>query len=164
MGIIIQQGDITNISTEAIVNPANSFGFMGGGVAGALKRAGGSDIEQEAIQQAPIPVGAAVATTAGSLNASYVIHAPTMHRPAMRIGSDNVKKATHAALKLAQKMGIKRIALPGMGTGVGRVLVNDAAQEIITVAQEFADHFDEILLIDRNSAMIAAFHRFLSQD
>ncbi|MEA3458041.1 MAG: macro domain-containing protein, partial [Candidatus Thermoplasmatota archaeon] len=84
MGIITKQGDITQIDCDAIINPANSFGYMGGGVAGAIKRVGGKEIESEAVNKAPIVVGKAIATTAGDLPYEYVIHAPTMKRPAMR--------------------------------------------------------------------------------
>ena len=67
MAIIIEKGDLTQVKCDVIVNPANSSGYMGGGVAGAIKRAGGSIIEKQAIAQAPIPVGEAVITTGGNL-------------------------------------------------------------------------------------------------
>ena len=67
MGIIVQKGDLTQIRCDAIVNPANSFGYMGGGVAGAIKRVGGIEIERDAVSKAPIPVGKAIVTTAGVL-------------------------------------------------------------------------------------------------
>ena len=104
---------------------------MGGGVAGAIKRAGGSEIE-EAIQRAPISVGEAVATTAGRLRARYVIHAPTMSQPAMSTDTMNVEKATTAALGVAKQLGLSSAAIPGMGTGVGGVPVEDAARLILS--------------------------------
>ena len=164
MSIRIVKGDITQISADAIVNPANSLGYMGGGVAGALKRVGGTTIEKEALSKAPIPVGSAIATTAGNLAATYVIHAPTMQRPAMRISADNVKKATRAAFTVAQHLGVNNIAIPGMGTGVGGVSSHDAAQVIVNIAKEFTDVFQEIILIDRNDEMIEAFHHFLTDN
>ena len=90
MSIVVKRGDITQLSCDAIVNPANSFGYMGGGVAGAIKRIGGNEIEREAVSKAPIRVGSAIATTAGTLPCKYVIHAPTMKQPAMRINVNNV--------------------------------------------------------------------------
>jgi len=90
MSIVVKRGDLTQIPCDAIVNPANSFGYMGGGVAGAIKRIGGVEIENEAIAKAPIPVGTAVETTAENLPCTFVIHAPTMEQPAMRIGVKNV--------------------------------------------------------------------------
>ena len=107
MSIIVQKGDLTKIPCDAIVNPANSYGYMGGGVAGAIKRTGGVEIENEAISKAPIPVGKAIITVAGRLPCSFVIHAPTMEQPAMRIGIDNVKDATRAALELGIELKLK---------------------------------------------------------
>lgn len=159
MSIFIQKGDITTISCDAIVNPANSYGYMGGGVAGAIKRVGGKVIEHEAIRQAPIPIGSAVATTSGSLNCRYVIHAPTMQRPAMKIDVKNVEKATKAALELGVKLQIKSIVIPGMGTGVGGVSYEDAATAMLSVIKKYASKFEKIILIDRNDEMIAAFNQ-----
>ena len=77
-----EKGDLTQTKADALVNPANSRGEMGGGVAGALKKVGGERVEKDAIAAAPIKVGKAVATSAGSLKARFVIHAPTMTLPA----------------------------------------------------------------------------------
>lgn len=161
MSIVVKRGDITQLSCDAIVNPANSFGYMGGGVAGAIKRIGGNEIEREAVSKAPIRVGSAIATTAGTLPCKYVIHAPTMKHPAMRINVNNVKQATRAALKLGVELNLKTIAIPGMGTGVGRVPVEDAAEAIVTIAKEFKDKFEKIILIDRNKDMVESFDRYL---
>jgi len=154
MSIVVKRGDLTQISCGAIVNPANSFGYMGGGVAGAIKRIGGIEIEKEAVSKAPIPVGTAVETTAGNLPCKYVIHAPTMKQPAMRIDKENVKLATKAALELGVELNLKSIAIPGMGTGVGRVPVEDAAKAIAGIAKEFENKFERIILIDRNEKMV----------
>ncbi|UCF49012.1 MAG: macro domain-containing protein [Thermoplasmatales archaeon] len=161
MTIIIEEGDLTKISCDAIVNPANSYGYMGGGVAGAIKRVGGNEIEKEAISKSPIDVGKAVATTSGSLPCRFVIHAPTMKRPAMRIDVENVKLATKAALDKGIKLNIKSIAIPGMGTGVGGVPVEKAAEAITKLAKQFEDRFEKIILIDRNQDMIESFKKFL---
>jgi len=163
MTIIVKKGDITKISCDAIVNPANSFGYMGGGVAGAIKRVGGDEIEKEAIAQAPIFVGSAVATTAGALPCQFVIHAPTMKKPAMKIPVENVAKATQAALKLGKEMQIKNIAIPGKGTGVGSVLPQDAAKAMIAVAKKFEESFENIYFIECNNSMIDAFGSVLKK-
>jgi O-acetyl-ADP-ribose deacetylase (regulator of RNase III) len=136
---------------------------MGGGVAGAIKRVGGREIEQEAVKQAPIPIGTAVATTAGSLSCRYVLHAPTMEQPAMRIAVDNVEKATHAALQLAEELHLHCIALPGMGTGVGGVSPRDAATAMVSIIKQYADRFETIMLVDRNDDMIAAFQQTIKE-
>jgi O-acetyl-ADP-ribose deacetylase (regulator of RNase III) len=161
MSIIVERGDLTKVSCDAIVNPANSFGYMGGGVAGAIKRVGGIEIEKEAVSKAPIPVGKAVATTAGVLPCKFVIHAPTMREPAMRIGVENVRLATQAALELGVKLNLKSIAIPGMGTGVGKVPVEDAAEAIATIAKEFENDFEKIILLDRNDDMTEAFRKYI---
>ena len=161
MAIIVQKGDLTQIRCDAIVNPANSFGYMGGGVAGAIKRVGGNEIERDAVSKAPIPVGKAIVTTAGVLPCKYVIHAPTMKQPATRIDVENVKLATKAAFETGLKINIKSIAIPGMGTGVGAVSPDDAAKAITSIAKEFENKFEKIILIDRNDDMIISFKKFV---
>lgn len=161
MVIVVIKGDITRVSCDAVVNPANSFGYMGGGVAGAIKRIGGVSIEKEAVGKAPIDVGSAVATNAGSLPCKNVIHAPTMKRPAMGIDIENVRLATNAAFKLAENMRIKSIALPGMGTGVGGVPPRKAAEAIVEIAKSFENKFEKIILVDRNDEMVECFKSFL---
>ena len=161
MGIIVQKGDLTQIRCDAIVNPANSFGYMGGGVAGAIKRVGGNEIERDAVSKAPIPVGKAVVTTAGILPCKYVIHAPTMKEPAIKIDVENVKLATKAAFETGLKLKLKSIAIPGMGTGVGAVSPDDAAKAITSIAKEFENKFEKIILIDRNDDMIISFKKFV---
>ena len=81
----------------------------------------------------------------------------------MRIDAENVKKATYAALKLSEKLKIKSIAIPGMGTGVGGVSADDAAEAMIAVIRGFEEKFDNIILIDRNEKMTAAFINFLKK-
>ena len=138
--IVVITGDITKEKVDAIVNPANSWLIMGGGVAGAIKRIGGKEIEEEAVKHAPLPVGKAVATDSGKLRAKYVIHAPTMERPAMRIGIENVKLAVRAALECANELKLKSVAFPGMGTGVGSVGLEEAAEAMV---EESKKHLDE---------------------
>lgn len=131
------RGDITEFHVDAIVNPANSAGTMGGGVAFDIRRKGGKVIEDEAVSFSPIPVGSAVLTTGGGLPSRHVIHAPTMVRPVERVGVENVRKATLAALRLARDKGLMRIAIPGMGTGVGGVDKREAAHAMVSVIRRF---------------------------
>jgi O-acetyl-ADP-ribose deacetylase len=131
MVIHIAKSDITEMAVDAVVNPANSLGIMGGGVAAALSRKGGPGIQREAMSLAPIAVGAAVVTEAGQLWAKHVIHAPTMDEPGMKIGVENVRRATRAALVAAAHKGLETIAMPGMGTGLGGVDAADAARAMI---------------------------------
>lgn len=116
--IKIIQGDITELSADAIVNAANNTLEMGGGVAGAIKRKGGKEIEEEALKKGPIAIGAAIETKAGKLKAKYVIHAATM---GMDFKTDELKirNSCAAALRVAKKLKLKSIALPALGCGVG---------------------------------------------
>ncbi len=131
MQIHLAKSDITAMPVDAVVNPANSLGIMGGGVSAALSRKGGPTIQREAMSLAPIAVGAAVVTNAGQLWAKHVIHAPTMEQPGTKVGVENVRRATRAALLAAARHGFDVIALPGMGTGLGGVDPADAARAIV---------------------------------
>ena len=163
MSLTVKKGDITRVVCDAVVNPANSLGYMGGGVAGVIKRVGGLEIEKEAVSKAPIPVGSAVATTAGLLPCRFVIHAPTMEKPAMRTSVEKVRRATRAAFVVAKKLGLKSIAFPGMGTGVGGVDAMDAAHVMVDVAREYLDDFDEIVFVDVNEDMVNAWRKEVSR-
>jgi O-acetyl-ADP-ribose deacetylase (regulator of RNase III) len=161
MQIKVINGSILDQDVDAIVNAANSLGMMGGGIAGAIKQAGGEIIETEAVKQAPIPIGTAILTSGGSLPFK-IIHAPTMKGPGDRTSTENVRMATRAALELADKSRFRRIALPGMGTGVGRVQPEDAAKVMIWEIESFhAIHLEEVLLVDVNEKMAQAFKRSL---
>ncbi len=158
MKITVKRGDICEEDVDAIVNPSNSHGVMGGGVAWVIKRKGGQAIEDEAVRQAPIPVGSAALTTGGSLNAKHVIHATTMTEPAQKIGVDNVRRATAAALKCAARHGLKSIAFPGMGTGVGGVDLEEAAGAMVKVIRDFSSGtIEEVILIGYEKEMYGAF-------
>ena len=157
--IKVKKGDITEEEVEAIVNPSNSYGYMGGGVAFAIKKKGGEEIEKEAIAKSPIPVGKAVVTTAGSLKAKHVIHASTMEKPAQRISLENVAKATRAALECAVKNKIKTIAFPGMGTGVGGVDKKQAARVMMEEIKKFPEL--EVILVAFDDELYEAFKEAL---
>lgn len=131
MVVHVAVGDITQLAVDAVVNPANSRGVMKGGVAGALKEAGGVGIESEAIAMAPIAVGAAIVTGAGQLFCKAVIHVPTMEEPGQRIGVENVRRAARAALLAAAVSGQNVVALPALGTGSGGVPRDEAARAIV---------------------------------
>lgn len=163
MKITVLKTDITTLEVDAIVNAANSHGWLGGGVAGAIKRNGGQEIEDEAVAQAPTPIGQAIVTTAGKLPCKAVIHAPTMAEPACPSTPQNIMAATLAALSLVRDKGYKRVAIPGMGTGVGGVDPHDAALSIVHVVRSYEkeDPFDEILLVDINPKMVEAFKEAL---
>ncbi len=164
--VIVKRGDLTRQKADAICNPANSLMHMGGGAAGALKRTGGEEIEREALKYAPVPVGKAIATTAGKLQARWVVHAPTMERPVMQTTSEKVYFATKAALERADDIGAKSLVFPGMGTGVGGVSEEAAAGAMVRAIRDFiqvAKTLKEIILCDRNKEMVDAWSKELSK-
>jgi O-acetyl-ADP-ribose deacetylase len=160
--ITVVQGSILESDVEAIVNAANSSGYMGWGVAGAIKRAAGIGVEQEAVRQAPIPVGNAVLTSGGATKFAHIIHAPTMPQPSMAIPATNVALATRAALRLADEKGLASIAIPGMGTGVGGVAHAEAAAVMLKEIKEFqGKSLRSVILVDVDPAMVNAWQREL---
>ena len=118
MRLEVREGDIAAVEADAVANAANDRLWMGAGVAGALKRAGGDEIEQEAMAQGPIPLGSAVATGAGRLPARWVIHGAVMGQD-LRTSAELVRRTTRACLGLADELGCRSLALPAFGTGVG---------------------------------------------
>jgi O-acetyl-ADP-ribose deacetylase len=112
------EGDISAQDTEAIVNAANNHLWMGSGVAGAIKRAGGQAIEDEAVRQGPITPGESVITTGGRLAAKWVIHAAGMGQD-LRTTADLIEFATASSLRRAEENGIRSVSFPSVGTGVG---------------------------------------------
>ena len=134
------KGDITQVRADAIVNAANNQLWMGGGVAGAIKRAGGQEIEREAVSKGPIQIGGAVATGAGRLQARYVIHAAAMgYDESGRMippTAQTVREATKNSLRLAEELGLKSVAFPALGTGVGGFPIREAARIMIQTARE----------------------------
>ena len=155
MQVHIAKADITEMAVDAIVNPANSLGIMGGGVAAALSRRGGPTIQKEAMSLAPIAVGAAVVTNAGTLWAKRIIHAPTMEEPGLKIPVENVRRATRAALLAAAHHQFAVIALPGMGTGLGGVDPADAARAMIDELRAHRQPMPTtVYLVDKNEDML----------
>jgi O-acetyl-ADP-ribose deacetylase len=160
--IEIQQGDITKVQADAIVNPANSFGWMGGGSAGAIKHKGGEVIEKEVVDKAPLEIGKAVATTAGKLPYKAVIHAPTMISPAEKAVPYDVEMAVRGALILADDMKFKTIAMPGMGTGVGDFPKEEAAKLMIAEINKFNPlSLEKVILVDLDEELVTAWKKEL---
>jgi len=162
--IEVKRGDLTKQQADAICNPANSLMYMGGGAAGALKRAGGEVIGREALHHSPVPVGKAIATTAGRLQAKWLMHTPTMERPAMQTTGEKIYLTTKAALACADRVGAKCIAISGMGTGVGGISFGHAAKEMIAAIGDFSESarsLTEVILCDLNQGMVNAWAKEL---
>lgn len=131
------RGDITELEVDAIVNAANDHLWMGSGVAGAIKRRGGTSIEREAVSQGPVSVGTAVATTAGDLPATHVIHAAVMGQD-LRTDLSKVAATTRAVLDMAEGMATASLAMPLLGTGVGGLDLDEVAITMAGVVVEAA--------------------------
>ena len=128
--IEVYHGDITQLEVDGVVNAANNHLWMGGGVAGALKRAGGKEIESEAVSKGPIPIGEAAVTGGGKLKAKYVIHAAVMGQD-LRTDATKIRQATRNSLLRGDELGIKSIAFPALGTGVGGFPHDECARIMI---------------------------------
>jgi O-acetyl-ADP-ribose deacetylase (regulator of RNase III) len=122
----VVEGDIAELDVDAVANAANNELWMGAGVAGALKRAGGREIEAEAVAQGPIEVGEAVVTSGGSLKARNVIHGAVMGQD-LRTNADLLRKTTRRVLEVADELGARSLALPAFGTGVGGFPLEECA-------------------------------------
>jgi O-acetyl-ADP-ribose deacetylase len=132
----VVEGDITALAVDAITNAANNHLWMGAGVAGAIKRAGGEEIEREAVAERPIEVGDAVATGAGRLQARWVIHAAVMGQDLVT-SADLIERATRRALEVADELEAESIALPAFGTGVGGFPLGECARIMVAAARAF---------------------------
>ena len=150
-------GDITRMTTDAIVNAANTELWMGSGVAGAIKAAGGREVEQEAIAQGPIQLGEAVATTAGNLPNKAVIHAAAMgYEGGRMIGptEQSIRNATVAVLLLCDELGLESVAFPALGTGVGGFDLAKCAEIMVEAATSYLSdphsHVHQVVFVLRN--------------
>ncbi len=156
--------DITQLEVDAIANAANTQLRHGGGVAGAISRAGGPEIQRESHERAPIGLGEAVETSAGALPCTWVIHAATMELGGPT-SAEIIRRATASALRRADELGARSLALVAFGTGVGGFPLREAAR--IEVA-EVRKHLDagsglqRIVFAVRGADARAAFEAELS--
>jgi len=123
----VREADVTKLEVDAIANAANTRLAHGGGVAGAIARAGGPSIQEESNRLAPIGLGEAMATPAGDLPSRWVIHAATMELGGPT-SADIIRRATAATLATAEELGARSLALVAFGTGVGRFPMEEAAR------------------------------------
>jgi O-acetyl-ADP-ribose deacetylase (regulator of RNase III) len=160
-----QLGDISQANVDAVVNAANNHLWMGAGVAGALKRAGGVEIEREAVAKGPVEIGEAVVTTGGSLQAQYVIHAAVMGQD-LRTDQSKIARATRNALIRARDLGVSSIAFPALGTGVGGFPPELAAETMISecvsfISSESLPSLKKILFVLFSDDLLDAFEKRL---
>jgi O-acetyl-ADP-ribose deacetylase len=130
----VLQADVTKLEVDAIANAANTQLMHGGGVAGAISRAGGPAVQRESNEKAPIGLGEAVETTAGEMPARYVIHAATMELGGPTSASI-IGRATESTLAKADELGCRSLALVAFGTGVGGFPLDEAARIMVAAAR-----------------------------
>lgn len=144
MRVELTQGDITKVSADAIVNAANSSLLGGGGVDGAIHRAGGPAILEECRRHGGCETGEAKATTAGDLPARWVIHTVGPVWQGGDGGEDELLASCHRrSLQVAADLGASTVAFPAISTGVYRFPVDRAARIAVrTTADELERHED----------------------
>ena len=155
--------DITKLEVDAIANAANTHLRHGGGVAGAISRAGGPAIQEESDRKAPIGLGEAVETGAGDLPARWVIHAATMGLDG-RTSADIIRRATAATLWKAEELNARSLALVAFGTGVGGFPLEEAAEiEVDEVRRHLlsGSRLERVVFAVRGEEARAAFQRAL---
>jgi len=152
----VAQADVTKLEVDAIANAANTQLAHGGGVAGAISRAGGPEIQRESSMRAPIGLGEAVETGAGDLPARWVIHAATMELGGPT-SAEIVEQATRSTLAAAERLGCRSLALVAFGTGVGGFPLEDAARIMVGVAREHDGALERIVFAVHGQAAEQAF-------
>ncbi len=159
--IEIRQGDITDMDVDAIVNAANNDLRLGGGLAGAIRRNGGPRIQAECDEIGAIPVGGAAITSGGNLKARHVIHAASMQLGGATT-AQSLRSSTAHALRIAAQKGLKTIALPAIGAGIGGFPMAECAEIML---REAARHFEgptsieKITFILFDAEALSAFER-----
>jgi len=133
--LAIVHGDITESGAEAIANAANDKLWMGGGVAGAIKRVGGEEIETEAMKKGPIAIGEVTITGAGQLPAKNIIHAVVMAQD-LKTNAEYIRKATQNTIKTADTLPVESLAMPAFGTGVGHFSAEECSKIMIDESVE----------------------------
>ena len=131
----VLQADITTLDVDAIANAANTDLRHGGGVAAAISRAGGPEVQRESDEKAPIGLGEAVETTAGGMPARWVIHAATMELGGPT-SAEVISEATRSTLAKAEELGARSLALVAFGTGVGGFPLDEAARLMVGAARD----------------------------
>ncbi|MBV9195092.1 MAG: macro domain-containing protein [Solirubrobacterales bacterium] len=156
--------DITRLEVDAIANAANTDLRHGGGVAGAIARAGGPAIDRESRARAPIGLGEAVETSGGEMPCRWVIHAATMELGGPT-SAEIIRRATAATLRQADALGARSLALVAFGTGVGGFSVDEAARievEEVRRRLEAGSGLERVVFAVRGDAAREAFERALA--
>jgi O-acetyl-ADP-ribose deacetylase (regulator of RNase III) len=161
--IEVLEADITALEVDAIANAANTELRHGGGVAAAIARAGGTEVDRESREKAPIGLGEAVETTGGDMPCRWVIHAATMELGGPTSASV-IRRATASTLRVADSLGARSLALVAFGTGVGGFPVDEAARiEVEEVRRhlEGGSSLERVVFAVRGETAVEAFQRAL---
>jgi O-acetyl-ADP-ribose deacetylase (regulator of RNase III) len=129
------RGDICDLEVDAIVSPASVSLWMSSGVGAAIKKRGGDSIEIAAVRMAPIALGETVATPAGTLPSTHVLHTATLDR-ALRTSAETVAAAATSAVILAGRLGSRSIAIPALGAGAGGLDPEVSARVAVTAVRD----------------------------
>ena len=154
------QADVTKLEVDAIANAANTQLMHGGGVAGAISRAGGPEVQAESNAKAPIGLGEAIETTAGDMPARWVIHAATMELGGPT-SAEIIERATQATLAKAEELDARSLALVAFGTGVGGFPIDDAARIMVGAARAHEGGLERIVFAVHGDGAEAAFRAAL---
>jgi len=158
----VVEGNIAELDVDAIANAANNHLWMGAGVAGAIKVAGGEEIEREAVAKGPIEIGDAVATGAGRLPAQYVIHGAVMGQD-LRTNAELVRRTTRRSLEVADELRCRSLALPAFGTGVGGFPLDECAQIMVAEVRAYEpESLERVVLAVYGDEAEAAFRAAVS--
>jgi O-acetyl-ADP-ribose deacetylase len=152
----VTETDVTKLKVDAIANAANTELKHGGGVAAAIARAGGGQIQRESDEKAPIALGEAVETGAGELPARHVIHAATMELGGPT-SEEIIERATRSTLAKAEELGCSSLGLVAFGTGVGGFPFEDAARIMVGAAREHQGSLERIVFCVRGDEAFQAF-------
>jgi O-acetyl-ADP-ribose deacetylase (regulator of RNase III) len=158
----VLQADVTQLEVDAIANAANTHLLHGGGVAGAIARAGGPVIQEESRAKAPIGLGEAVETAAGDMPCRWVIHAATMELD-FRTDAEIIERATQATLAKAEQLGARSLALVAFGTGVGGFPLDDAARIMVGVARSHDGGLERIVFAVHGDGAEQAFRAAVAE-
>ena len=140
----VRQADVTKLEVDAIANAANTELKHGGGVAAAISRAGGPEVQRQSEDKGPIGLGEAVETTAGDMPARFVIHAATMELGGPT-SAEVIERATRSTIAKAEQLGCRSLALVAFGTGVGGFPLEEAARIMVGAAREQGGGLDRIV-------------------
>lgn len=159
-GLEVINADVTQLEVDAIANAANTALAHGGGVAAAISRAGGPEVQRESYEKAPIALGEAVETTAGDMPARWVIHAATMELGGPT-SAEIIERATRSTLATAEELGARSLALVAFGTGVGGFPVEEAARIMVGAARDHEGDLERIVFAVHGDAAERAFRAAL---